>query len=392
VNRDCPICDASGRKLLFRQQFSEMSEGSLLVGYDVVVCDRCGFAYADDIPDQRAFDEHYEKMSKYEYADRGGAESSYDLLRFRQIAEIIAGLPIPRTAQIVEVGCATGGQLQCLKEKGFERVFGVDPSPACAEAARRLYGIEVAVGACSRLPRIDGPCDVLIFSSVLEHIRDVKPALAKLSAMLSAGGLMFVEVPDAARFADWDDAPFQQFSTEHINFFSPVSLGNAMATARFSPVLCQRNHYEQQHGTTMPVADAVFRKDGRPAPLARDEETEPTLLEYIRKSRQVEGHLHAVIDALVAEGRPIVVWGIGTHTLRLLATSRLGEARITAYVDSNPHYQGKRLGGVPVIAPAELRSRDEPIVISSRVFQRDIERQIRDTLALKNRVHLLYAL
>ncbi len=68
------------------------------------------------------------------------------------------------------------------------------------------------------------------------------------------------------------------------------------------------------------------------------------------------------------------------------------EAAITAFIDSNPRYHDKDLNGIPIIGPANLPGRTEPILISSRVFQQDIQRQIREVLRLRNPIHLLYAM
>ena len=65
--------------------------------YDVAICRRCGGAYADRIPDQAAFDRYYREMSKYEYAQRDGAESDYDRRRLEMIAAIVA----PRQAESI---------------------------------------------------------------------------------------------------------------------------------------------------------------------------------------------------------------------------------------------------------------------------------------------------
>jgi len=81
---------------------------------------------------------------------------------------------------------------------------------------------------------------------------------------------------------------------------------------------------------------------------------------------------------------------VGTHTQRLMATSRLAQADIRAFVDSNPRYQGKTISGVPVLAPAALKGRLEPILISSRIFQQEIQEQIRNQLGLTNELILLY--
>ena len=52
--------------------------------------------------------------------------------------------------------------------------------------------------------------------------------------------------------------------------------------------------------------------------------------------------------------------------------------------------QDQHLRGVRVASPGELEGRGEPILISSRGFQREIEREIRDNMGLPNRLILLY--
>ena len=73
-----------------------------------------------------------------------------------------------------------------------------------------------------------------------------------------------------------------------------------------------------------------------------------------------------------------------------MVTSRLSQGHIAAFIDSNARYHGKLLNGIPIIPPAALKERSEPILVSSRVFQREIETQIREELALPNEVVLLY--
>ena len=65
-DRVCPVCKGDNKSLLFRQRFTEISEASLLAGFDVVVCRNCGFCFADHFPSQVVFDLYYREMSKYE--------------------------------------------------------------------------------------------------------------------------------------------------------------------------------------------------------------------------------------------------------------------------------------------------------------------------------------
>jgi SAM-dependent methyltransferase len=392
ARRPCPVCGSVSRRALFRQDFAAVDEATPVTGYDVVVCDACGCGYADGIPDQRAFDRYYRDMSKYEYHQREGAESEYDQRRLGIIADVVARHVQSRTARILDIGCATGRLLANLRERGFPGVIGLDPSPACAATARRLYDIDVRTMTLSELGRTDERFDFAILVGVLEHLRDLDEAFAHLRAILNPGGLLYVEVPDATAFADWPNAPYQDFSTEHINFFAPRSLDNLMSRRGFSPVFSEQNHREQSYKTVMSNVSAVYRKDqDEPAGALRfDAETAKGLDRYIATCRSEDARLHARIDALVDTGRPILVWGVGTHTTRLMATSRLSEAIIIAFIESNARYHGKTLRGRPIVAPGALKGFAEPVLVSSRVFQHEIAGQIRDQLGCANELILLY--
>ncbi len=390
--RTCAVCACERRRLLFEQRFSAMS-GGLLTGYDVVVCEACGFAYADGLPEQEAFDAYYRDMSKYEFAHHGGEESTHDLVRFKDIAALVTPYIQTPHARIADIGCANARLLSLLKDSGFGEVLGVDPSPRCAEAAERLYGVPVVTGALSDLPVAAGTADFLILVGVLEHVRDLRPALSSLGAALSGAGRLFVEVPDATRFGVSQNAPFQEFSIEHINFFSPVSLVNLMRWAGFVPLHVERNVRVPGPNTVEPAISAIFEKRlPLEAEIVPDTECGPQLGEYVRRSRELDDSIRLRIDALVARGAPIVVWGVGTHTQRLMATSQLSQANIVAFVDSNPRYHGREIHGVPVVSPQDLRGRPEPVLISSRLYQGEIARYMREDLGIGNEIVYLYSL
>jgi SAM-dependent methyltransferase len=383
--RPCPVCGDIARTRLFRQDFAEIEAATVVDGYDVVVCNRCGAGFADDIPSQDAFDAYYREMSKYEYHQREGAESEFDSRRLAIIAGLLAPFIPGKDARILDVGCATGKLLALLREKGFANVSGLDPSPACAAAAERLYGVPVRTTTLGHLHETGE-------TVVLEHIRDLETALAEVRAVLSPGGIVYVEVPDALTHADWPNAPYQDFSTEHINFFSPLSLQNLMLRHGLVERFSEQNAREQAWRTTMSNVSAIFQKAAEPAAFVPifDARTEQGLRRYIDSCRTSEAKLHQTIAELAASRRPVIVWGVGTHTGRLMRVSKLSEANITAFVESNARYQGKELQGVPILAPEALRGRTEAILISSRVFQHEIEEQIRNDLALPNEVVTLY--
>jgi len=366
-----------------------MSAVDFLSGYDVVICGQCGLGFADDIPEQDVFDRYYQDNSKYEYQHTGWKESESDESRFRAIASTLGQSIAAKSSRVLEIGCATGRLLALLRDAGFASVQGLDPSPACAQAAWDLYNVPVIAGSLFSIPVPPDAYDLVISVGVLEHVEDVSKALDCVRTVLAPKGLVYAEVPDGSRYAGRPDAPYQEFSIEHINYFSTVSLSNLFRSKGFRPVSIGEAVRQQNENTTCPVAFGIFERTESALPVEPDESTEPGLRRYIEESAAVDARVRRVIrDG--ARGRDLLVWGAGTHTQRLLAVGAFSDIRIAAIVDSNPKYQGHDLNGIPVVNPRSIQGRTEPILISTRGFQREIRDQIRDQLNLQNEVILLY--
>jgi SAM-dependent methyltransferase len=390
VHRACPVCGETGSHSVFSQTFDQLSEAFLLDHYEVVICDRCGAGFADGIPPQSVFDDYYRELSKYEYEYSGGMPPEEDRLRSRQIAGSITDYILATDSCILEIGCANGVLLDCLKEQGFSNVHGVDPSPGCARAAKELFGIPVRAHSIFNIPS-DQRFDFLILAGVLEHIRDLDLAAQKLHDLLLVNGRVYLAVPDAASFPAIKDAPFQEFSVEHINFFSTTSLTNFMQLRGFRFLGHGRLWLEPSPATNCVAIFCVFENAATSnAQLSLDRETEPGLREYIRRCRALDTSIQIQLAKIAESGKPILVWGTGAHTLRLLADGALNAVSIAAFVDSNPKYQAQELHGRPVLSPRQLHDRGEPILISSYAAQKAIARQIREELRLTNEIVTLY--
>ncbi len=408
--RDCPVCGSTGpRKAIHRQRF----EGGVLgEGYDVVICRSCGAGFADGILPQSELDRYYAERSKYAVA---GAESPFDLRRFELIAEQLASRVSPE-ARLLDVGCATGGFLATLKARGFKAVMGADPSPACAEAAKRLHGIEVVtsgiaglvsgiVGLGSRTSRpassekgrlvqdtnaaqrgMDSRFDVITLLGVLEHLRDTQAAIRELTKLLAPGGRIFLAIPDVQGLATSRNSPFQQFSMEHVNFFSRDSLARLMAECGYTLEAQWQEKVEWRFRVEEPILSGLFVANGKGqgGRTLSDTVTAKALADYIEVSAAVDLRIRAVINRLVSEQTPLLVWGAGALTRRLLAETALAKANIRAFVDSSPHAQAVPLIGRAVLAPSEIRGRTETIVVASTAFEQEITAIIRQDLHLPN--------
>jgi SAM-dependent methyltransferase len=392
TTRPCPVCEDNHAVLLFHQAFQSLDRGGPVQAYDVVACNLCGTCFADGIPAQEEFNEYYRKLSKYEYAFRQGKESEDDSFRLKKLAELVQSFIPDKSARILEIGCANGRLLAYLKQAGYEKVTGVDPSSGCARAAKELYNISVETGTVFDLSEPEIGYDLVITLGVLEHIQDVKCAVGKIRHVLSKKGRVFVGVPDASHLIAAQDAPFQEFSTEHINFFSPISLRYLMEAGGFRALRCKSLELELHRGFLTPTVCGVFENSEEfRTQFQYDNSTKEGLAKYINECKAADVLLKNRIREAVA-GRTVIVWGVGTHTRRLLANHALRPEDIALFIDSNPNCQGQQFVGVPVVSPHDLTGRREPILISSYAFQEEIREEIRGNLHLHNEVIVLYDL
>lgn len=386
TNRACPVCFCSKKLSFFTQKFSS-KDIFLMDGYDVVQCQKCGFTFADGIPSQADFDKYYAAMSKYEFNYQGGLVSDEYASYFTKIFSFLSPYLPDKNTKVLDVGCSTGGLLSVFKSNGYSRLLGIDPSLECSRAAKELYGIEVSVSTIYDFSSTE-KFDLIILSAVLEHLADFDYSMRKIWSLLNENGLLFVAVPDVERFSLYVSAPFQQFSTEHINYFSRRSIKNLLSRFSFEEIAVRQDEHKL-NDTADPEILSLSKKipDGAPK-IVKDEISEPQLRDYIAKCSAVDSVLKQVIQIKLKDKDRIIIWGVGTHTQRLLGNG-LDVSKILFFVDSNKRYAGKRIGGLEVKSPEAIKE-GAPILISSHSYQEEITRQIRDVLKLNNEIITLY--
>ena len=393
--RACPICQGTRVDPLHHQSFVLTENHPLADGYDVVCCKRCGFVFADTAVTQHTYDQFYADSSKYAdvQTGTGGGDLPWDDRRLEETAREIARLVPDVDAQIVDVGCANGGLLKWLSRLGRRRLVGVDPALACVRAAERFPGVTGMAGTLFELPPDLQNADCMILSHVLEHVRDLGPALRAVFGKLRAGGMLYVEVPDATRYADCITAPLQDFNTEHINHFSLHSLRSLLRSNGFEVRHEGQKTIEASAGVPYPALWIMAERCAAPvtgaAPtFVRDAELRARIERYIVRSSVQIAAIDAHLARELADVDQIVVWGAGQTILKLLAVSSLSRANIAAFVDTNPMLHGKHLRGAPILSPEALSSFPQPILIGSLISQEPIARRIRE-LGLPNRVLFL---
>jgi SAM-dependent methyltransferase len=370
-----------------RQRFES---GEIGMGYDVVICLNCGAAFADGIPGQDDLERYYADRSKYTYGEIGDLESPYDVRRFddtvANVSEFISG----RNVAVLDVGCATGGLLASFKKHGYNNVIGADPSADCARFALFRHNVEVRIATVSSLSQWSDRFDIILMLGVLEHVRDVNQTLRILAQRLLPGGHLHIAVPDVEGLEASRNAPYQQFSMEHINFFSRQSLDHALEAAGFDRVMGWNTTVDWREGVTEPIVSGLYIAHKSASTAADslnrssyDRLSEPAVRRYIDASAKADIAVVGVIERLLRDNRPFWIWGAGALTRRLLAETAISHAKIKGFIDSNPHYHGDSLAGTTIYPPEAIILGDAPIFICSYAFEKEIVARARSLFGAK---------
>lgn len=390
-NRLCPICQNAEIDLLHTVRFCTPDDYPMADHYRLACCSRCGFVYADTTVKQEAYDRFYKKYSKYEdkQVSTGGGSTGWDKQRLQTAAEQIATHLGNPNARILDIGCANGGLLQALSELGYTNLVGVDPSPACVWNVTERLGLTGFEGSLFALPPGLGQYDCVILSHVLEHINDIAKAMEAIRQLVRTRGLLYVEVPDATRYHKFVYAPYQDLNTEHINHFSPVSLTNLIGAYGFTnPNICQRT-IQSSIDTQYPVIGCFSQyqpNEIRSSQIQKDHQLRVNIEQYITKSGNAMADIDRQIAAALPQSTPVIVWGVGQLAYKLLVETKLNQADIRCFVDSNPINQAMTIRGKAILAPQKIIGMPEPILVATTLHQEAIVRNIRENLRLSNEI------
>ena len=97
--------------------------------------------------------------------------------------------------KVLDVGAAQGRTLIALDRRGFE-AYGVEPADearqvACELAAREGCHIVIEAGTAESLPFAADTFDLVIATSVMEHVVDLERSLAEIHRVLRPGGMFW---------------------------------------------------------------------------------------------------------------------------------------------------------------------------------------------------------
>jgi SAM-dependent methyltransferase len=380
----CPCCGSTDSESI-HEQFLRLPDQYLLPNHFSIRCWRsCETGFSNFVGTDAGLAAFYSTGLDFRVALLEPEQSGERLANWWEVErlEMVAGAIVRQLssgrARILDVGCSGGVLLGMLRQRGFSNAVGLEPSVAYSELARS-HGLDVRVGSLADLPADLGLFDVIVLSHVLEHVRTPEDAIRALAAHLSASGLIYAEVPDAARYAEFAKLPFLDFNTEHINFFSLDTLDQLFGRCGFAQVSVGARDFLLFPGVRYPAVFGCWQP-GNPAwprVKAGNNQMRDRLRDYVQVSARLVERINQSFTAALGTRRNVAVRCLGNVAWTLLAVTRLKELNVVAYIDGSVAKRAFTFDGVSVSSPEATLPDDIPIVVLSLQHEAQVTREIR---------------
>ena len=283
-------------------------------------------------------------------------------------------------SKILDWGGGIGELAEFLRTNGYTDVTVLEPSMRCINICRER-GIPTIYSDGFEVPEeYVGKFDFIIVNHTLEHILRFDKSLVSIRKMLNDTGRIYIEVPDAAMYAQTNFVPYWFFTYEHIFHMVLKSFDNLAAS--FGLKLIEAQSYKKCD--SYHVIYGIFEKSNAQAAIEYSDEAELAIRRYLAVC---EDKLRPVIEKLARSGEPLILWGIGASTAQLLE-GNFDACNVIKLVDSNPYRQKVRYK----VAERYLNIEDPStiddvgtILILPLMYDNSIRKQIK-AIGLKNKV------
>ena len=387
--RPCPVCEKYTVEVLHRMDFQLPKSSPLPNSYQIVSCQSCGMIYADSESTQANYDRYYAQFSKYEDPKiaSGGGYSDTDRQRLEKTAAVIKKY-LKNTDAVLDIGCANGGLLDALHKFGFEALTGIDPSSFSIENIKQKgyngYRANISNLSAGNVGLYNG----IILSHVLEHIFDVKAAMEVIKSLLEDHGLLYIEVPNARQYGNHYVVPYYYFDSEHINHFDINTLNELARYNGFEVMEWSETLISVTNEVNYPAVYVMLKKSDsiKYVNLPPSDELKSSILNFINQSEQ--DHRQKKIEYYSNSKEPLILWGAGSYTQRLMATSKLSECNIIAIVDNDNNKQDLFINTLQIKAPSILHNMEGTILILSALHSNEIKNEI-SRMGLKNKTDII---
>ncbi len=183
----CPICESDDLSDYFKKEHNNKT-------YTIDICKNCGVFFVNPQPDDSVlsnlYSESYFTSRNYESKDKYRINISK-----KRISQIRKGIKASfENAKILEIGCAMGHFLKCLKDLNAE-VYGVELSEYAATRGKEKFNIEIFPGNLEKSNLIHSKYDFIFGWDLFEHLKNPNNFLKLCHNILKKHGYLIIHIP-----------------------------------------------------------------------------------------------------------------------------------------------------------------------------------------------------
>ena len=237
---------------------------------------------------------------------------------------------------ILEIGSNDGNFLEALRDKGYKKLYGVEPTINTFNTSiNKGFEVHNCFFNKKNAEEIFSSnfFDLVVTRQVLEHIPDLHDFLEGITHLLKDGGSLIIEVPDSQYNLDYLDYALWE---EHVNYFTINTIRNLLKRHSFEVI-----YYE---GTLFSgKALTVFcQKVKSLATIPSEHKKELSgILKYKDCWHEYNKGIKEFVDSV---NKPIAIYGCGVRSCNLINFTGISNS-IHSFVDDQKEKQGLYVPG-----------------------------------------------
>jgi SAM-dependent methyltransferase len=398
-SKNCPICQVSESKTIYSLDCGNIDNSKLYPTVRLKVCLHCGHVFNDLTQNELDGLRNYYNI---EYApanlnaidtngDRPGSASNLTTDRYSQLYSALSP-HIHNQQEILDVGCAMGGFLDFLSQKGFRRLSGVDMTETYVEHAHIKNQYRIELGNAESLPFSDHTFDAVIMEQVLEHLVNPVTAFQEAKRVLKKDGVFCIGVPDASRYSDFYFFDFywlllrehiQHFDIDHLNLLAMHEGFEMLEYYQTSHAVMSKRMIMPNLYVIFCFSDSVVNKRIN---NSNDYKLKQHMVKYVdtERSRQLM-NIHKISD-LSNSRKPVYAWGIGREFLYLYESAGLKHCNIAGLIDESQFKQKScSVNGMKIVDGGNLlrKASVDSVLVITAIAHTDSIRNAAKTLGFK---------
>jgi len=220
----CPLCLSENVVIKFSCTDHFISKEE----FKIVQCQKCGFQFTQDCPDEKEIGRYYESEEYISHSNtsKGLTNTLYQVARgfmLHRKQSIVNKLTLKKRGSILDIGSGTGHFADKMMGGGWQ-VKGIEINDKARELSKVQFGLDViSPDEISSLPSDSFDCITLWH--VLEHFHNPFKYADEIHRMLKPGGVCLIALPNCDSF---DAEHYKEFWAaydvpRHLWHFNPAT-------------------------------------------------------------------------------------------------------------------------------------------------------------------------